>query len=189
MARAPARRWPWLALTPSGASRALLLVWLVGVWLSLAPTASDRIYPHYLIVTFPVIFAVQALALSDLVGAARCRPLATIGAIAVLVVVSAGYTAFTLSFHRFLDEFGGTAGDYGVVYRDKAELANALQARGLRADDPVIDFLVTGELDAPPDAAPLVSVRDGFHDARPLECAGAGELRTFGVLSTCLPAP
>jgi len=181
------RRWPWLALPPGGASRALLLVWLAGVWLTI-PFA-DRLYPHYLIGTFPVIFAVQALALSDLVGAVRrVRPLATVGAIAVLVVVSAGYTAFTLSFHRFLDGFGGTAGDYGVVYRDKAELASVLQARGLRvADEPVIDFLVAGDLDAPPDGAPLVSVRDGFHDARPLPCAG--ELRSFGVLSTCLPAP
>ena len=183
------RSWPGLALTSGSASRALLLVWLAGIWLSYATPAADRVYPHYLIVIFPVVFAVQALALSDLVGAVRRRHLATIGAIAVLVVVSAGYTAFTLSFHRFVDSFGGTAGDYSVVYRDKAELADALQARGLRTDDPVIDFLVTGDLDAPPGAAPLVSVRDGFHDARPLQCAGAGELRSFGVLSTCLPAP
>jgi hypothetical protein len=184
------RLWPWLALAPVGASRALLLVWLAGVWLSYATPRGDRLYPHYLIVTFPVVFAVQALALSDLVGAAgrRFRHLATVGAIAVLVVISVGYTAFTISFHRFLEDFGGTAGDYGVVYRDKAELARVLQARGLRvADEPVIDFLVAGDLDAPAGAAPLVSVRDGFHDARPLECAG--ELRSFGVLSTCLPAP
>jgi hypothetical protein len=181
------RRWPWLALSPGGASRALLLVWLAGVWLTIP--AADRLYPHYLIVTFPVSFAVLALALSDLAGAVpRVRQPATIGAIVVLVVVSAGYTAFTLSFHRFLDDFGGTAGDYGVVYRDKADLASVLQTRGLRvADEPVIDFLVAGDLDAPPGAAPLVSVRDGFHDARPLQCAG--ELRSFGVLSTCLPAP
>ena len=184
------RRWPWLVLAPGGASRALLLVWLAGVWLTYATPAADRVYLHYLIVTFPVIFAVQALALSDLVGAARrIRHLATIGAIAVLVVVSVGYTAFTLSLHRFLDDLGGTAGDYGVVYRDKAELARVLQARGLRTDDPVIDFLVTGDLDAPPGAAPLVTVRDGFHDARPLHCSGADELRTSGVLSMCLPAP
>ena len=183
------RRWPWLALAPAGASRALLLVWLAGIWLSYATPRGDRLYPHYLIVTFPVIFAVQALALSDLAGAVRrVRHLATIGAIAVLVVISVGYTAFTLSFHRFLDDSGGTSGDYGVVYRHKADLASVLQARGLRvADEPVIDFLVASDLDEPPGAAPLVTVRDGFHDARPLQCAG--ELRSFGVLSTCLPAP
>jgi Dolichyl-phosphate-mannose-protein mannosyltransferase len=180
------RRWPWLVLTPSSASRALLLVWLAGAWLAIP--AGGRLFPHYLIVTFPVVFAVQALALSDLVGAVpRVRQPATIAAIAVLVTVAAGHTVFTLSFHRFLDVFGGTAGDYGVVYRDKAELASVLQARGLRADEPVIDFLVTGGLDAPLGAAPLITVRDGFHDARPLQCAG--ELRSFGVLSTCLPTP
>ena len=90
----------------------------------LRPTA---LYPHYLIVTFPVSFAVQALALADLVAVARSgvRRVATVGAIATLVMVSAAYTAFTLSFHRFLDDVGGTAGDYGVVYRDKAELADS----------------------------------------------------------------
>jgi uncharacterized membrane protein YecN with MAPEG domain len=180
-------RWPWLALNPGSARRALLLVWLAGVWLGLP--AADRLYPHYLIVTFPVVFGIQAIALSDLVGAVpRVRHVAPIGAIAVLVLVSAAFTEFTLSFHRFLNDLGGTPGDYGVVYRDKADLARVLRARGFRvADDPVVDFLVAGDLHAPPGAAPLVSVRDGFHDARPLECAG--ELHSFGVLSTCLPEP
>jgi len=183
------RRWPWPELGPGGASRALLLVWLVGVWLVYATPATDRLYPHYLIITFPVSFAVQALALADLVGAVRVglRHVATIGAIATLVVMSAGYTAFTLSFQRFLDDVGGTAGDYGVVYRDKAELASVLRARGLRvADEPVIDFLVTGDLNTPPGAPPLVTVRDRMHNDAP-PCAG--ELRSFGVLSACLPAP
>lgn len=183
------RRWPWMELGPGGASRALLLVWLVGVWLTYATPTTDRLFLHYLIITFPVTFAIQALALADLVGTVErgFRQVATIGAIAILLVVSAGYTAFTLSFHRFLDDVGGTAGDYGVVYRDKADLADVVRARGLRvADEPVIDFLVTGDLTAPPRAALLVTVRDRMHDA-PLRCAG--ELRSFGVLSACLPAP
>jgi 4-amino-4-deoxy-L-arabinose transferase-like glycosyltransferase len=183
------RRWPWMELGSASASRALLLVWLAGVWLTYATPATDRLYPHYLIITFPVTFAVQALALADLVGTLRSglRHLAMIGAIATLVVVSAGYTAFTLSFHRFLDDVGGTAGDYGVVYRDQAELARVLQVRGLRvADEPVIDFLVTSDLHAAPGAPPLVTVRDRLHDDA-LPCAG--ELRSFGVLSACLPAP
>jgi 4-amino-4-deoxy-L-arabinose transferase-like glycosyltransferase len=180
-------RWPWLVLGPGGASRALLLVWLASVWLTIS--AANDLYPHYLIITFPVIFLVQALALSDLVGAVRrVRRPVTIGAIAVLVGVATGYTAFTLSFHRFLDDVGGTAGDYGVVYRNKAELASVLQARGLRvANEPIIDLLVSGKLDAPLDDAQVVTVRDSFHDDKPLECTG--ELRFFGVLSTCLPAP
>ncbi len=181
------RRWPWLVLAPSSASRALLLVWLVGAWLAIP--AGGRLFPHYLIVTFPVVFAVQALAVADLVGAVpRVRQQATIAAIAVLVAVAAGHTVFTLSFHRFLDGYGAAGGDYGIVYRDKAELASVLRARGLRvADDPVIDFLVAGDMDAPAGATPLVPVRNAFDNALPLPCAG--ELRSFGLLSTCLPAP
>jgi Dolichyl-phosphate-mannose-protein mannosyltransferase len=181
------RRWPWLELAPSSATRALLLIWLAGAWLAIP--AGGRLFPHYLIVTFPVVFGVQALALSDLVGAVRrVRQPATIGAIAVLVAVAAGHTVFTLSFHRFLDGYGAAGGDYGIVYRDKAELASVLRARGLRvADDPVIDFLVAGDMGAPPGAAPLVPVRNAFDNALSLPCAG--ELRSFGLLSTCLPAP
>jgi Dolichyl-phosphate-mannose-protein mannosyltransferase len=181
------RGWPWLVLAPSSASRALLLAWLLGAWLTIP--AGGRLFPHYLIVTFPVVFGVQALALSDLVGAVRSvRQPATIGAIAILVVVAAAHTAFTLSFHRFLDGYGGAGGDYGVVYRDKAELASVLQARGLRvANDPVIDFLVAGDMEAPPGGARLVPVRNAFDNWRPLPCAG--ERRSFGLLHTCLPAP
>jgi hypothetical protein len=183
------RRWPWVELGPSGAPRALLLVWLGGIWLVYATPATDRLFPHYLIITFPVSFAVQALALADLVSARRSsiRRVATIAAIATLVMVSAGYTAFTLSFHRFLDDVGGTAGDYGIVYRDKAELAHVVQARGLRvADESVIDFLVTGDLSAPPPGARLVTVRDRMHNDAP-PCAG--QLRSFGALSACFPTP
>ena len=183
------RHRPWLVLGSGAAARALLLVWLAGVWVTYALPATDVLYPHYLIVTFPVPFVVQALALADLVDLlrSRFRRVAAIGAIATLVMVSAAYTAFTLSFHRFLDDAGGTAGDYGVVYRDQADLASVLQERGLRvADDPVIDFLVTSDLHAPPGAPPLVTVRDSFHDP-PLPCEG--ELRSFGVLSACLPTP
>jgi 4-amino-4-deoxy-L-arabinose transferase-like glycosyltransferase len=129
-----AQRWPWFVIAPRVASRALLLVWLGGVWFTIS--GADHLYPHYLIATFPVIFAVQALGLTDLVGAVRrVRRPATVGAIALLVGVVTAFTAFTLSFQRFLDESGGAAGDYGVVYRDRAELASVLQARGLRAAD------------------------------------------------------
>ena len=128
------RRWPWLDLGPRAASRALLLVWLAGVWFANATPATDRLFPHYLIVTFPVTFVVQVLALADLVAVARrsARKVALVGAISALVFLATGYAAFTLSFHRFLDDVGGTAGDYGVVYRDKAGLADLVRARGLQ---------------------------------------------------------
>lgn len=181
------RRWPWLVLARESASRALVLVWLAGVWLAIP--AGGRLFPHYLIVTFPVVFAVQAMALSDLISATRhLRRPATIGAIAVLVGMVAAFTAFTLSFQRFLDRYGGAAGDYGIVYRDKAELASVLRAHGLRAaDDPVVDFLVVGHMETRPGTVRAVTVRNAFNDARPLQCAG--ELGSFGLLSACLPPP
>ncbi len=181
------RRWPWVELDADGGRRALLLVWLAGVWLSYATSATDRVFPHYLIVTYPVSFAVQAVGLADVVAAARggLRRVATVGAVAALAAVVAAYVAFTLSFHRFLEKRGGAAGDYGVVYRDKAALARVVRERGLRvAEEPVLDFLVTGEMEAPPGSQPLVTVGDRL-DGEPLPCDG--ELLSFGLLATCLP--
>ena len=92
------RRWPRFELRPVAASRALLLVWLAGIWLTYATPATGRLFSHYLIVTFPVPFAIEALALADLVAAVRSnrfRSLATIGALCTLAVVAAAHTAFT----------------------------------------------------------------------------------------------
>jgi hypothetical protein len=108
--------------------------------------------------------------------------LVAVGALGTVVMANA---AFTLSFHRFLDRTGGTAGDYGVVYRDKAELARVVRERGFRvADEDVLDFLVTGDLGLPPGNAPLVTVTDRIHNVRPT-CSG--ELRSFGPLDACFP--
>jgi hypothetical protein len=180
-------RWPWVELGRAGATRALFLVWLLGVWAVYATPAADRLYPHYLIVTFPVCFAVQAVGLGDLAAVLRRVPrrgalIAAVGVLALLVVAN---TAFTLSFHRFVDRTGGTAGDYGVVYRDKAALAAVVRARGFRVgDEDVVDFLVTGDMEVPRGSAPLVTVTDRIHNVRP-SCAG--ELRSFGPLDACFP--
>jgi hypothetical protein len=183
------RRRPWLELEVAAARRALLLVWLAGACLVYAAPASDRLYPHYLIVTFPVSFVVLALGLADLRGAVRGRlgRAAWLGAAATVVAVCAAFWAFTLSFHRYVGREGGTAGDYGVVYRDKAELADFVRERGLRVpDEMVIDFLVTGDRDALPGDPPFVTVVDRFRKAAP-ECAG--EPHSFGALAACIPAP
>jgi 4-amino-4-deoxy-L-arabinose transferase-like glycosyltransferase len=183
-----ARRRPWLELSPAAARRALLLVWVAGACLVYAAPASDRLYPHYLIVTFPVSFVVLALGLADVTEAVRGRlgRTAWLGASATIVVLCVAFTAFTLSFQRYVGREGGTAGDYGVVYRDKAELADFVRARGLRVrDDLPIDFLVTGDRDSPPGEPPFVIVVDRLpHPAR--SCAG--ELRSFGALDACIPA-
>jgi 4-amino-4-deoxy-L-arabinose transferase-like glycosyltransferase len=183
-----ARRRPWLELGPAAARRLLLLVWLAGAWLVYAAPASDRLYPHYLIITFPVSFIVAALGLADLTGALRNRVGRSAWLVAAATVVAVGVVlaAFSVSFQRYVGREGGTAGDYGVVYRDKAELADFVRARGLRVrDDLVIDFLVTGDRESPPGDPPYVTVADRLRQLEP-DCTG--ERRSFGALDACLPS-
>ena len=184
-----ARGWPFVELDTDGVRRALLLVWLGGVWLSYATSSSDRVYPHYLITVYPISFAVAALGLSDLVALAGARSrAAAAAAIAVLAFVLVGYVAFTLAFQRFLARHGGADGDYGTVYEDSHAVASAVRARGLRiADNPVLDFLVSGRMDAPVGSSALVTVTSDFGDSAAPPPACDGELRTFGSLSVCLP--
>src|SRR5262249_51542347 len=81
--------WPWLAFDDDGARRALLLVWLVCVWLAHVVSAPSRVFPHYLLVSYPVSFLVAALGLSDLVAPTRSRRAAT----GLVVAVAAVYVA------------------------------------------------------------------------------------------------
>ena len=184
------RRWPFVDLDLHASRRALLLVWLVGIWISYATSSRDMVFPHYLVVTYPVSFALAALGLSDLVEIARprLRGAAAAVAVAVLALVVAGFVAFTLSFHRFLARHGGANGDYGVVYDDSRALANAVRLRGLRiANDAVLDFLVSGRLDAPAGSSGVVDAESHLDGSAPSPCDG--KLRTFGPLSVCLPPP
>jgi hypothetical protein len=182
------RGLPWLEFDDDSARRALLLVWLAGVWLSYVASRADRVYSHYLIVTYPVSFAIMAVGLSDTFGAVRreMRRAAAVAATAVLVGLAIAFVAFTLSFHHTLNNQGGTPGSYGVVYRDKAALARTVRERGFRVlGDRVLDFLVTGEMDAPLRARPVVIVRNRLKDSTPLACNGV--VRSFGPLMACLP--
>jgi dolichyl-phosphate-mannose-protein mannosyltransferase len=183
------RRWPFVDLDAAAARRALLLAWLVGIWISYASSSRDRVFPHYLIVTYPVSFALAALGLSDLVDLARprLRGAAVAVAVASLALVVAGFVAFTISFHRFLDRHGGANGDYGVVYDDSRAAATAVRLRGLRVgNDSAVDFLVSGRLNAPVGSSGLVDVENHLDGSAPSACDG--KLRTFGPLSVCLPA-
>jgi hypothetical protein len=181
-------RPPWIELRERAARRALLVAWLGGIWLTYATSAPGRLQPHYLIVTYPVVFIFQALALRDLSHwrPAFVRRFATIAAACLLIVVAASYTAFTVSFHRFLERHGGTAGDYGVTYDNKLTLARAARSRGLRvANEPVLDFLVAGRMSSRPGAGRAVTVVDTLRDSRPLDCAGV--VRSSGPLRACFP--
>jgi hypothetical protein len=104
---------------------------------------------------------------------------------AVAAAIVAGYVAFDLSFQRFVQREGGTAGDYGVIYDDTAALAAAVRARGLQADDPVTEYLVWGKLGPPEGVTPQVRTRNRLRDASPLPCSGVR--RAFGPLEACFP--
>ena len=184
VARTLLRMRTWSTLTAHG--RALLLVWLGCVWLSFAASATGRVYPHYLLVTYPVSFAVAALGLWDVAGLGRRRAAAA-GAAATAVVgfVALAFVAFTLAFQSFLADYGGTAGDYGLVYRDKEALADDARARGLRVpDEPVLDLLVAGH-DRPPATPPYVTVQNSLSSPTSLPCDA--ELRRYGLLEGCFP--
>lgn len=179
------RGWPWFELDVAARRRALLLVWLLGVWLSYLTSAKDNLFPHYLIVTYPVSFAVAAIGLADVVGLLRRRlGFAALVGVGATVAVVAGYTAFMVTFLRFLDREGGVSGDYGVVYRDEAAVARALMQRGLGAGQPALELLASGRLQARPGAR-LALVRNTLVDSTPFPCSG--ERRSAGPLVACLP--
>jgi 4-amino-4-deoxy-L-arabinose transferase-like glycosyltransferase len=176
--------WPFVEVDDEPARRALLLVWLVGIWLSYLSSRASGVGPHYLIVSYPVSFVLAALGLVDVAGLLGDRGAGML-APAVAAAIVAGYVAFDLSFQRFVQREGGTAGDYGVIYDDTAALAAAVRARGLQADDPVTEYLVWGKLGPPEGVTPQVRTRNRLRDASPLPCSGVR--RAFGPLEACFP--
>jgi len=179
--------WPWFELDVDARRRALLLAWLTGIWLSYATSGTDKVFPHYLIVTYPVSFAVAALGAADVVHVLRrrFRPAAGVAVVAA-AAIAGGYVAFMVSFLHYLDRHGGVNGDYGVVYRDEAALARVMKQRGLRiANVPAVEVLASGTIAEPPAGARLVGLRDTLADPTPFRCAG--ERRSFGPLAACLP--
>jgi 4-amino-4-deoxy-L-arabinose transferase-like glycosyltransferase len=169
------------------ARRALLLVWLLGIWLSYATSAKDRVQPHYLIASFPVSFALVGVGLRDGVVLARGRRAAQIAAIAAVGCVCAAFVAFTLSFQHFLDRHGGTAGDYGVIYRDELALARAAQRQGLNVADDAMEFLATGSLMPPPGTTRFVVPYNRLKPSPGVHCLGRRQ--TFGAIVACFPLP
>jgi hypothetical protein len=182
------RSWPWLLLDLAARRRAVLLIWLVGVWLSYATSDPGRVFPHYLIVNYPISFAVAALGLADVVSAMRSRVrFASGAALALTAAVVVGYVAFFVSFLNFVDRHGGTSGDYGVAYRHTDALAAVLRQRHLAvAGDPGPELLATGTVNDPPPHARVAVVHNTLVDETPLPCTGTR--RSFGPLLACLPA-
>jgi hypothetical protein len=180
-------RWPWVELETVAAPRALLLVWLAGAWLSYAASSTDKVAPHYLLSTLPVVFVVAALGLSDIARALPRRPWARAASVVVPAAICVCFTWFTLAFQHFVGRHGGTAGDYGVTYHDKARLAAVARSRRLDVDDRVIQYLAARTFDERPDAAGVMTTRDTLRDPRPLPCRWIR--LSVGPLEACVPRP
>ena len=163
--------------------RALLVVWLVGIWLSYITSSRSGVGPHYLIVTYPVSFLLAALGLHDAAAlfGRRCAVISLAGAAAI----AAAFVAFTLSFQSFLQHHGGAGAAYGVIYDDTAALAAAVHARDLHVDNASAEYLAWGHLGVPAGATRIVTTRNRLRDARPLPCSG--QTRSFGPIGACFP--
>ncbi|MES1246716.1 MAG: glycosyltransferase family 39 protein, partial [Actinomycetota bacterium] len=122
--------------------RLLLVVWLVGIWLSYITSTRSGVGPHYLIISYPVTFLLAALGLADLAALVRRRE----AALAVAAAVVAAFVAFSVSFQQYVHAHDGTKGDYGVVYDQTAALAKAVRAGGLQVDNAAAEYLVSGHL-------------------------------------------
>jgi 4-amino-4-deoxy-L-arabinose transferase-like glycosyltransferase len=163
--------------------RALLVVWLVGIWLAYISSSRSGAGPSYLIVTYPVSFLLAALGLDDAAGVVGRR--SAVISLAATAAIAAAFVAFTLSFQTFVQHHGGTAGTYGVIYDDTAALAAAVRARGLNVDNPPAEYLVWGHLGAPTGTTRFVTTRDRLRDTSPLPCSG--QRRSFGPIEACFP--
>lgn len=163
--------------------RALLLVWLAGLWLSYIGSSRSGVGPHYLIVSYPVPFLLAALGLHDVAALVPRR--SSVISLAVAAAVAAAFVAFTLSFQAFVQHHGGTAGGYGIVYADRAALAAAVRARDLHVGDPSTEYLAWGHLEVPAGTTRIVSFRNRLIDALPLPCSG--QRRSFGPIEACFP--
>lgn len=165
------------------ARRGLLVVWLAGIWLGYISSAKSGAGPSYLIVTYPVSFLLAALGLADVAALAGRRSAAV--TLAAAAAIAGAYVAFTLSFQTFVQDHGGTAGTYGVIYDDTAALAAAVRARGLHVDNPPAEYLVSGHLGAPAGTTRFVSTRFRLRDTSPLPCTG--QKQWFGPIEACFP--
>jgi hypothetical protein len=105
--------------------------------------------------------------------------------VAVPATICVFFACFTLAFQHFIGRNGGTAGDYGVTYDDKARLASIARSRRLNVDDRVIQYLAARSFDLRPDAAGAMTTRDTLRDPQPLPC-GSIRLRV-GPLQACVP--
>lgn len=118
-------------LDPANELRLVALVWTVGVWGGYLLLGLEQIHPHYLIVLYPAPFVLAATGLQT-VAARIPRPLARHAlAPALIGLLLAGQLSALWELRGFLRRHGGTAGDYGVIYRHKAAAIDHALTQGL----------------------------------------------------------
>ena len=108
-----------------------LALWWVGYLLIFSALRLERVFPHYYIILFPAPFIVMALALGELWRRHTIGRWLAGGLLSVMLL--ANLTTLR-SFQTYLHDRGGTAGDYGVAYQYKAELAQWIVGTGAKVD-------------------------------------------------------
>lgn len=182
----PSGRWPFVALDVATAREALLVVWLIVVWLSFVSSAPARVFPHYLIVTYPISFLVIGILVRDVrdrVSRTRWRPL-HVAVPAAVAAATLGLAGFTLASQSFVAANGGAAGDYGVAYRHIAALARFAASEQRPIDD--VAFEATRQLfpHGTENVGRPIAVANTIRGEAVPACDGSS--RRFGPLFACI---
>jgi hypothetical protein len=167
----------------------VLAVWIcvypVYLWLGNV----EKIYPHYFVALYPVPFVLAAMPADFLARTAGRAGRVAAGAIlAAMVLAQVGTLA---AFRSYVHTRGGTAGDYGIAYHHKRELADwAVGAKAVLADrrGREVRFLMGGDRAAEArgeEPATRFVIVDHLRSGSdiPAQCAS---LRRFGPLSACI---
>lgn len=198
--RAWRRRAPIPRLDLQDERCAVLLLWIGGIWAAFIAARLDALYPQYFVLTYPAPFVIVALTLD------RCRHVLArwqrmpvmAGAAVLVIAMCAAYSAFDVSFVRFLERQGGTRGDYGIAYRHKSDVTTfalrhdlelraapqeIAQLMALRRRYPRPDQALASTEAVPPGR--VLEIRELFREGDFADCAPE-RTRTFGPLVTCI---
>ena len=187
----------------TGVARSLLLVvaaWVLGFVLVFTLLRLEHVWPHYFIILYPAPFVLMWLPLAWIARRFGQKGAWLAGG-ATTVIVLAHLTTL-LSLGGYVNDRGGTGGDYGVSYEHKADLVDYVVANGLMLHRPPgfeYGFLVRtarayGDIDeitaaaegrpAPPRSHRRLRVWDSLRYPRAagFKCSGRQD---FGPLVTC----
>lgn len=108
-----------------------MLWWTLGYLLVFTALRLEKVFPHYYIILYPAQFICMALPLGVLWRWNRTTK--KLSMVILSIVITANVLTL-FSFRQYLQETGGTAGDYGVAYQYKDELTQYVAATGLTLD-------------------------------------------------------